>query len=85
MITAWTSHLQDQEQVKRFQESVKHSDVLDRLHDILTDMKKEEERAEVSRESYDSPNWDYRQAHRNGIISTLTQVMKLTDPDRRKQ
>lgn len=85
MITAWTRNLKDQDEVEKFQQAVKNSVVLDRLHELLDEMKKEQERDEVSISNYYTPGWDYQQAHRNGYVSCLMQIMKLTNPDQRKK
>lgn len=84
MITAWTKNLSDTDEIEKFQQSVRSSIVLDRMHEILNELKTEQERVELSREAYDQPNWDYKQAHRNGFVSCLTQLMQLTNPDQRK-
>lgn len=84
MITAWTRHLSTQEEIDKFQQAIKSSVVLDRMNTMLEEMKYDNERQETSPDMYDSENWDYRQADRNGFIRCLNQILKLTNPDQRK-
>lgn len=79
MNLAWANRLDQDELI-----AIQNSWQLDKLHELLIDLKKEQERLELSSEMYDKPNWDYRQADRNGYIRALSNIMKLTDPDQRK-
>lgn len=79
MNLVWTKHLTDQEEIEKFRDGIKYSWQLDRLYDILTEMKNKEERIEQSTDAYDTPNWDYRQADRNGYNRCLTSIIKLLD------
>lgn len=84
MNLAWTRNLSDQTEIDRFTQSLQNSIVLDRLYDLLSEMKTEQERTEQGTDQYDNPNWEYRQADRNGYLRALNQIIKLTDPDQRK-
>lgn len=49
--------------------------LLDRLNKILYNIKKE--KSEVRLLDYDSPSWSHKQAHLNGQIDMLDQLVKL--------
>jgi hypothetical protein len=86
MITAWTKHLKTEEEQDKFKKSLlasKH--VLGRLQELLDEEKDGLESAEISPKMYDSPNWDYKQAHNNGFKAALKMVGKLIKPDQEKQ
>jgi hypothetical protein len=84
MISAWTKHLKTEEDKERFNKSLlsaKH--VLDRLQELLDQEKAALETAEISPKIYDSPNWDYKQAHTNGFKSALRLVSKIINLDQK--
>lgn len=83
MNLTWTKHLTDQEEIEKFKEGIKYSWQLDRLQDVLAEMKDAETRKEQSGDIYDKPNWDYRQADRNGYLRCLNSILQLLD--QRKQ
>jgi len=57
--------------------------VLDRLQELLDQEKAALESAEISPKMYDSPNWDYKQAHTNGFKSALRTVSKIINLDQK--
>ncbi len=82
MITAWTKHLKTEEEKQRFQNQFQGSKaVLERLQELLDEEKTGLETAEISPKIYDSPNWDYKQAHTNGFKAALKMVSILINPD----
>lgn len=82
MITAWTKHLRTDEDKQKFEKSVKSAKhILDRLTEILGEMEDELNSSELSPKNYDSPNWDYKQAHVNGQKSTLRAIKNLINLD----
>ena len=83
MNLAWLKHLPEGDEQQAYETGLKYSWQLDRLQDILIEMKEAEERREQSVDTYDSPNWDYRQADRNGFIRCLNSIIQLLD--QRKQ
>lgn len=83
MNLAWTKHLDHGADVQAHLQGIKHSYQLDYLQMLLTEMKESEERKEQSSDTYDKPNWDYRQADRNGYIRCLNSIINLLD--QRKQ
>lgn len=86
MKTIWTQHLEDQAEKVRFQTSLLHSKWLfERLIEILDSMEKGLDRQERSPKAYDSPNWDYRQAHANGFSQCLHTIRELVTLDPKEQ
>lgn len=56
------------------------SALVNRLIDILHEMRKEEERADLTLKEYDNPNWAYLQSNRNGAKRALAKVEALFKP-----
>lgn len=82
MITAWTKNLSSDDDIIRFQNQFKGSKaVLERLQQLMDEEKTALESAEMSSKIYDSPNWDYKQAHTNGFKAALKMVSILIKPD----
>lgn len=78
MITAWMKNLKSDEDKVSFERQYNASrPVLDRLKELLDEEKNSLETAEISSKMYDSPNWDYKQAHTNGFKACLKMVNKL--------
>ncbi len=85
MKTIWTQHLDTDEEKAEFEKSVKHSRwLLDRQYEILCSMERGLDRQEISPKAYDSPNWDYRQAHANGFRQCLNQMKELITLDQKE-
>jgi hypothetical protein len=85
VITAWTKNLKTEEDKQKFEKSVKSAKhVLDRLTEILGEMEDELNSSELSPKNYDSPNWDYKQAHVNGQKSALRAIKTLINLDQGK-
>lgn len=86
MILDWIKHLPKQEDKDNFQKEVEGARrVLDRLSDILREDEAVLNRSEISLKSYEIPNWDYRQAHKNGARAQLYRVLELINLDQRIQ
>lgn len=78
MISAWTKNLSSQDDQERFKQHLLSSRaVLERLQELLDEEKNALDAAEISPKMYDSPNWDYRQAHSNGFKAGLKMVSNL--------
>lgn len=85
MYTKWTSHLKDPKEKERFEGSIIGSrHVLDHLKTILGEMESDLDLAEVNPKYYDTPNWDYRQAHNNGYRQALRYLKKFIDLDKQE-
>jgi hypothetical protein len=77
-VSAWTKHLKTEEEKDKFTKSLKASRyILDRLQALLDEEKAGLESAEISPKIYETPNWDYKQAHTNGFKAALKMVSKL--------
>ena len=82
MIPNWTNHLKDPEEKKRFRSYIYNSrGLLDRQIDILKEMENELDRSETDTNSYDSPSWAAKQAHKNGYRECLQKITKLITLD----
>ena len=82
MISAWTKHITNDEEKKRFQNEVQGSKrVLQRLQALMDEMKTDTENQEMSTKLYDSPSWAYIQADANGYKRCLKQISKLINLD----
>lgn len=85
MYIKWTSHLQDQEDKKSFEQNIRGArSVLERLKDILDEEEKGLDRSEMDIRTFDLPNWANRQAYKNGYRSALSNLKKLVDLDQQK-
>lgn len=85
MLSAWTKHLKDPEEIKRFKNNVQGSKTtLDRLKQLLDEEIDRLDRSETDIKSYDIPNWDYRQAHKNGFRQYHQIITKLINLDQKE-
>lgn len=85
MYVGWTKHLQDAQDKGRFETQVYASKpVLDRLIQLLDDEEKGVDMSEMSISDYDKPNWDYKQAHKNGYRAGLRMIKMMVDLDQQK-
>ena len=80
MLTRWTQHLKDPEAKAEFEKFLKGSkQILDRQTQILEEAEEALNRVERNVDTYDKPNWDYRQAHFNGYRACLHLIKRLND------
>lgn len=85
MYTKWTEHLNNKADKENFENQVRSAkDVLDRLKHMLEDREKSLNRTEIDMKTYDSPGWDFRQAHMNGRRAEIYDLKKLVDLDQQK-
>lgn len=86
MYVEWTKHLQDNSEAKNIftRKILSSREVLDRIKDIIEEKEKAIDRSETSIEAYNTPNWDVRQAHKNGNRESLNWLKKLVDLDQQK-
>ena len=86
MITQWYSHLKDEEEIRRFKQSVSNSKVaLDRLKDLIEDREKAINSIETGVEIYTKAGWDALLAHYNGEKASLKYVKRLIDLDQQRE
>ena len=87
MISRWTQHLKEPEDQERFRASLLGQKwLLNRLSDILDEEEQGIDRSEMSSKVYDTSNWAYLQAHKNGYRQALSVLKKLVtlDPQENK-
>lgn len=78
MIGAWIKNLKDKNSQKRFEDNYKAAiPILERLQELIDESVESITDKEISSSTYDSPNWDYKQAHINGMKSAFKIVSKL--------
>lgn len=77
MIIDWTSHLKDPEEKAKFQSRIKSEEGLKRLSTIVDSWEKQLDRTETSIQVYDTPNWNARQAHKNGNREIINNIQLL--------
>jgi hypothetical protein len=81
----WTANLQTDEEKQRFMNSLQGSKVvLDRLSEILANKEMDLDRSQKSLKQYESPNWAFATAHKNGYASALQNMRDLINLDQRK-
>jgi hypothetical protein len=80
MQIAWTKHIKDPEKKKEFETLVRNNvTLLRRLREILEEEDRGLSSSERSIKDFDQPNWEYRQAFKNGYRSCLNVIKKLTE------
>lgn len=85
MYTRWTQHLTTDEEKESFKKEIYSAKrVLERLRDILNEDEEMLDRSEMDQRTYDMPNWDYRQAHKNGNRQAMRALRLLVDLDQQK-
>ena len=78
MYVDWTKNLKDKEEKERFENSLLGSKHLfSRMKDILDEYEKSLNRSETDLKSFDQPNWDYKQAYKNGYRACLYKIQEL--------
>jgi hypothetical protein len=84
MKTAWTAHLDNEEQKELFRNRVHSSkDVLERQTEILDERLKAIDKIQTGVEIYKQPGWDALQAYYNGCKATLKLIKQLNDLDQK--
>lgn len=85
MNLVWTKHLKTEEEKEKFKKVILSSkEVLKVLDSLLKEQEESLDRNETSLSAYDTPNWDYRQAHKNGYRSCISIVRKLINLDQKE-
>lgn len=83
MFTRWTEHLQDSEDKETFLRDLLASRrVVERIYQMIKEDDERLSRTELSQKAYDTPNWDYRQAHKNGRREYIHEMLTLTNLDK---
>lgn len=85
MYVDWTRHLQDPQQKADFVKQVLHSkEVLDRLTVLCKEKEETIDRSELDIKNFDQPNWEHRQAFKNGMRSVLHYFKTLINLDQQE-
>lgn len=85
MYIDWTKNLKTQEEKTNFEHMLRSSKtVLGRLQELLQEREEGLDRSETDMKVYDLPNWESRQAHKNGFRQCLHIVNKLIDLDQQE-
>ena len=85
MYTRWTSHLKTEESKEKFKKEIYSAkSVLERLNAIIKEDENALERSEQDQRIYDLPNWDYRQAHKNGVRQYINTISKFINLDQQE-
>lgn len=85
MYTRWTQHLDTEEEKERFKKEIYAArSVLERMAGIIQEDYEALERSEEDQRIYNLPNWDYRQAHKNGIRQYMSMMSNLINLDHQK-
>lgn len=82
----WTKNLKTPEEKERFENSLKGSRlVLERLVQMLDEEEADIDRSEMNLDTYSTPNWSEKQAHKNGQRSMLRKIKNLISLDQQKE
>lgn len=82
MYPDWTKHLKDPEAKAKFERDIWGAKrILDHIKGILLLKDRSLEASERSVNSFDQPNWAYKQAYYNGYKAALMYLITLTDLD----
>ena len=85
MYTRWTQHLDTDEEKEKFKREIINSRfVLDRIKQMIEEDEKSLDRSEMDQRIYDIPNWEYRQAHKNGVRQYMATIKTLLNLDQQK-
>ena len=80
MRVIWTQHIKDEKKKEDFRQLLKNStQVLGRLRMILDEEEKGLDTQETTSKDFDNPNWQFKQAFRNGDRARLRQIRNLID------
>jgi hypothetical protein len=86
MILEWTKHLRDEKEKLNFQRTVRSAiQVLDRVRDIFKAKVDSLERLELSPKSFETKNWELRQAYNLGYRACAQDLYTLVDLDQKQQ
>lgn len=85
MHLGWFKHLKDPSEQERFQNSIYGAkEVLNRIKTIIEEEERDLYQTERDSRSFDTPNWAYKQAYKNGFLSALNIIKKLVDLDQQR-
>lgn len=86
MMTSWTKNLKTAEDKEKFENSLRGArPILKRLSQLLIEEEEEIDRYELNLDTYSTPNWAERQAHKNGQRAILRKMKNLINLDQQKE
>lgn len=86
MMSMWTKNLKSPEEKDRFENNLKSAKpVFKRLTQLLTEEEEELDRSELNVDTYETPNWASKQAHKNGQRTMLRKIKNLINLDQQKE
>lgn len=77
MMSAWTKHLTNEEEKKKFENEVLGSKRVLAVLSKLIDEKMEGASIPSNLQSYEDNNWAYKQAHKQGYLSLARNLKQL--------
>lgn len=80
----WIIGQTEEEKTKTKQLLQRSSAVFEKLTNILEDYEMSLDRSERDISQFDNPNWEYRQAYRNGFRACLNRIKELIDIEETK-
>lgn len=85
MYLLWTKHLDNQEDKSKFIDHLRgQKELFGVIINIVDSLDRAADSEDTSHSQYDKPNWDYRQADRNGYRRCLKQMKSLFNLDQQK-
>lgn len=85
MYSRWTQNLKNEDAKERFKSTVLSAKpALERLLEIIDEDELALNRSEADTKSFDLPNWDYRQAFKNGQRNVYSAIKKYIDLDQQE-
>jgi hypothetical protein len=81
MYIGWFKDVPEEEKADREKSIRSALLVLSRLDEMLQEESNLLDRQETDPTIYDSPNWDYKQAHKNGARGAFEKVRKIISVD----
>jgi hypothetical protein len=85
MYTVWTKNLKTDQEKDNFNNQLLGArPVLERLMELLNEKEYSLESSERSVKAYETPNWAFLQAHKNGCASMLTSIKELINLDQQR-
>lgn len=75
----WTNHLTGEEKDKFIQRIQSSEALFHRLSVLISQKEKAEAGSQLSKDSYNSPNWSHKQADSVGYLRALSEIKQLID------
>lgn len=85
MYSRWTQNLDTEEDKELFRKEFRSArSVLERLNEMVNEDLNMLDRSEMDQRIYDIPNWEYRQAHKNGVRQYASTIKNLINLDQQR-